>query len=240
MSRVKNVLSVLLPVSILSLSFAFAKDSPKSQNLDNSEKSFVTVSSTTPDLNEEGLVDNSNIIVKGKVVGMSKPFEIQPADGGASSIFTDYYFQPTEFIAGSELVSNKNKLPIRIEGGDLNNKVVTNENNPNLTVGETYTLFLMKPDIGGGFNTRGEYFYITGSEQGVAKEANNSNIVSTKGSKSLKLNKNNLKAKKNIIKEHSMKNTFLEGLQENLETGFITQEEYNQAISSSQNYADIK
>ena len=54
-----------------------------------------------------------------------------------------------------------------MEGGSIENRTVVVDNNPLFETESEVILCLYKPDMGSGYNTMGNYYYLRGISQGV-------------------------------------------------------------------------
>ncbi len=140
-------------------------------NVDN--HIISSVSSTYPYFNLSDLIKESDIVIKGVVKEQSVPFKIQPANGGEVSIFTDFKIEVENAYRGekSEIVN------LRMQGGEIDNLVVIAEDEPNVVIGSTYIFFLYQPFTGGGYNTEGDYYYLTGGHQALFSQLSKSDYI---------------------------------------------------------------
>lgn len=190
----------------------------------------------------EDMIIESVLIVYGKVSGRSEAFQILPASteinepDGEPMNFTDVYFEPIQILRGE---TKETQLSVRIMGGIAGGINYFVDTQPELKDGTEYVLFLYQPQMGGGYNTEGDYYYVSGAMQG-SFEKSGENFVSKSG-ESLTLNDLGfrLSAMRSThpVDYDLYKNTFLENLNLNLESGFITQEEYDQFLAQSKIYA---
>ena len=123
------------------------------------------------------------------------------------------------------------------------------EDAPTLEVDETYLLFLYKPQMGGSFNTEGDYYYLSGDTRGIypvdsaTTFSRTTNDVYTSSDGTKRISHNELiqlidQVNEEIPADIDMRyQEFLENQQYNLETGFISQEEYDRFLSEAQRYA---
>lgn len=231
----------------------------------NSGDTVAIKSGILNELSMEELIEESALIIYGTVTGNSDPFEIMSVSNG-SSIFTDYYIQPSIVFRGDASISDP--ITVRMEGGKIGNVEVIAEEDAELNVGDSYILFLYKPGMGGGFNTEGDYYYIKGCHQGVfesdadflfdvntiAGDADeldieeiiqeNEDLLFASESEELfelaefvgEVQESNIESP---IDETLEVNTFMDNLKKNLETGFITQEEYDMYLAETSQYAKI-
>lgn len=198
-------------------------------------------------MSQEELIENSTLIVKAKLTDKSPAFQIKSVEGGISN-FTDYYFEPENILRGEATTSS---IAVRINEGLVGDTEVINDVSYNFEIGSQYILFLYAPSYGGGFTTEGDYYYVTGAQQGVYKL----NSIQTRSGEETYQNSISEESNSIILSDFTAEvnninsisppqedidyQNFLDAQQENLESGFITQEEYNKFLQESQQYATI-
>lgn len=229
----------------------------------NNTRSILVIDGTLREMSLEDLMKESNLVVFGTVSDKSESFEIQSVTGG-SSIFTDYYVAPHEILRGS--IETTKQITVRVQGGELDNIIAVSDTEADLKVGESYLLFLYKPNVGSGFNTKGDYFYVKGCRQGAYELKDNSQLSKIKSENislismlekadtDLLLKSKDGKAiklveiaeafddfnKRNPVRDNLFYEEFLKNLKLNLEGGFITNEEYIRCLNELEQYATIK
>ena len=83
--------------------------------------------------------------------------------------FVDYTFAVKQvYRCGQE--KEPQELTIRVEGGTYQDITVNASGSPSLEIGKEYIVFLYRAPKNGGYETEGEYYYVTGFEQGVFQE----------------------------------------------------------------------
>lgn len=191
------------------------------------------------------LAEESSLVLRGKVCEKSKAFQIRSVTG-AISHFTDFYIEPLEVLRGTAEAGETGRITVRTEGGLVGQKEIVAESAPDLEVGEEYLLFLYQTGSGGGFETGEDYYYVTGSCQGAMKAASaprkgESSFYSQNGLEDLREMRETLEeANRQAPPEKDRaRQESLENLKGNLETGFITQEEYDAALERMQQYATM-
>ena len=186
----------------------------------------------------DDLMVTSDLILRGSVISSSS-FKIAPVFGGEPMIFTDYLIRPAAVLRGEA----KNDVTVRIKGGNLDNETVISDAGPDLTKGEEYLLFLYSPNMGGGYNTEGDYYYVRGANQGAFSKAYEETYKSAVSGTELSYSKlsNDLSAinKEVPVGTYSSLNEFIANQKKNIETGFITQEEYDRGMKEIEIYAAI-
>ncbi len=189
----------------------------------------------------DDLVGESSLIVRGKVEA-SSVIQVESPQGGVTN-FTDYSVAVTETIRGEE----QEQVTVRVRGGLTGNLNVVNEDSPELLPEGKYLFFLYQPGMGGGFNTEGDYYYITGVYQGayhLEAEAGQPAVARAFGggettqAEQLTANIEMLSDEKPLEPDQNKK-VFLENLQNNLESGFITQGEYDEILAGAGEYAQV-
>lgn len=181
------------------------------------------------------LIGESSLVVRGKVEQVSPPFQIQGVGGGVLT-FRDSILVPEEVYRGQP----GEVLVVRTQDEE-GATVETQE--PVLQEGKEYVLFLYRPGRGGGYNTRGDYHYITGLKQGVLEKTGDTYTTQDGTGTAISsaalftaLQQENEKAP---VNEEKALEEFLANLQGNLKSGFISQEEYDRILKESQEFAKI-
>lgn len=196
-----------------------------------------TISGVLEDLPIEDRIVASDLVILGTVQDISDPFYIESASG-AASIFTDYTITPQKVLRGT---TDADRVTLRLQGGKIGRRETIVEENPELSIGDNALFLLYQPHMGGGFNTLGEdYYYLKGLEQGVLYTTTDTNCFETEDGESI-----DLAALPQMLSEadepdpNSFRNNCLEGLNHNLEEGFISQEEYDDFVQRMDRYAHI-
>lgn len=204
------------------------------------------VTGTVSEKKLDDLVRESNLIIHGTVEGPGQGLQIQAVGGGITN-YTDYTVHVEETFAGD----TQESVTVRVKGGIAGNLEVICDYAPDLEEGKEYLLFLLKPDQGGGYNTEGDYYYVTGSFQGVyelegtkdepatAMKAKPQSGGEEKVVAQLASDIQELRAQLPEDYEYSVREEGMKNLQANLESGFISQEEYEQMLAEREQYATI-
>lgn len=251
------------------------------------EKVVVEQSRTVASLSVEQMALESDLVARGTVEGSSASFLIQPKDGRDASVFTDYTFAVTQIYRGGQEKAPQ-EITIRVEGGTYQDITVNTSGSPSFETGREYIVFLYRAPKNGGYETQGEYYYVTGFEQGVFQETlgekadlsalkmqkagaashfsdlkeEENYFVSEKALQREKDGKIKIEDTEEILSEQEFSKEIAAFNQEypeeidyykkrqeetyrsNLETGMITEEEYEQWIAELEEedgpYADIK
>lgn len=199
-----------------------------------SDKVYISGIIEKQDLDD--LCEKSCLVTVGTVTGCSDSFQIKSAAGSIAN-FTDYFFETGSVLRGK---AEEKEITVRVQGGTENKCTEVYENSPSLKVGSKYLLFLYRSKRGGAFNTEGNYYYILGLTQGAFSISGSSYISQA----DLTVSEAELESKLTAIKdtpvdEYYFRNEFIRNQKMNLETGFITQEEYDRAMKNIDVYATI-
>ena len=184
------------------------------------------------DLNN--LFETSNLVALCTITSEPVSFYVQRADSG-KDILSDQFAKVDKVIMGTPY---NDTVVIRIPGGTVGNRTEKYEENPVLEVGKQYLLFLSKPDMGGSYNTVGDYYYVQGLKQGVYKVTGNNEFVSLYGEK---ITADSLVIPSTVSRDgiYSVREEYLRNQEHNLKNGTITRERYEQAINIVDKYAII-
>lgn len=204
-----------------------------------SEKSTLVeeVSSIYPEYSIQDLVKYSDIIATGEIIEITKPFEIKPVNGGDSSLFMDYVIKLNGVMKNE--TNFEDTVNLRIRGGETEELIVVESDMPKLTKDAEYLFFLTVPKTGGGYTTKDDHVLLTGGEQGLLNLTATNEVY-----KSESFNTINQKDIVTMVNDPKLKKTNEEldplyGLKENLKSGFITQEEYDETVKDLSKYAEI-
>ena len=243
-------LSVFMVSAVACLCFAGLSPSKDAEPVaDTTPETIAHKSGLLVERNYDDLLQDAPVIVTANVTDVSDSFEIMPVFGGTTSIFTDYTIEVREVLRGD--VAADDTLTVRLEGGQTDERALVVDEAPALTVGDELLLFLYQPNMGGAYNTEGDYYYILGLEQGafyaqssmlrtqsmvyentlgtaIDLDALKADILSLSNSRSTE-----------IGNEDRVYEEFLANQQKNLENGFITQEEYDTFLAEANEYATI-
>ena len=181
----------------------------------------------------EDLLADSSLIAIGKVTGKSKSYYIETADG-SSCMYTDTYFTITNTLKGEPYAET---VAIRQEGGsiDINTVIVNTE--PKLKEGQEYLLFLYNPKHGGSFETQDDYYRIYGLPQGTFVKAEDGEFYNIETNAPLPEKVFISPHLDEEVDEDYFRKKVEEAYRNNLATGFITEEEYEQYMRELDVYA---
>lgn len=239
---------LLLSCLLILFLAAMTAQTPNPQPVNSpSQNSQVYVDVLLPEYDHEALKRESDLIVTGTIINSGKSLLIERTDG-AKETYTDYRFEIKEVLKGK--TQNK-ELVIRVLGGktQFGEVISTSLSLPMFEKNSPYLLFLYQPKMGGGSNTRGDYYYVLGQGQGVYtldKDSRHS-LTSYRGQMEpdTSLNVHELKEdlKNNSLRyQHSpddYRKRTLANLRANLDSGFLTEEEYQQTLDQLNQYARI-
>lgn len=220
----------------------------------SSGKTLACISSYWNTLTKDDMLEQSALVVRGRVIGFDY-LTIKPVTGGTPMVFTDYYVELLDTLRG--VPYDEKQIIIRAQGGENEKMIMVNED-LSLTVGEDYLFFLDKPVSGGGYNTEGDYYYITSGSSG-AYESSAETVKDERGEmvpktfypyETSELSKdaidylNFMEEIKTYNESHPVDEMYRlkryeKDLQSNLDTGFITQEEYDRSHELIKTYATI-
>lgn len=221
----------------------------------NEEVTTAYKSGVIEEYNYQDLVNDAPVVVTSHVVATSEPFQIIPVSGASPSNFTDVTIQVDEVLRGDVEVGDQ--LTVRVEGGQVEDLNVVVEEMPELNIGEDNLLFLYQPGMGGAYNTEGDYYYVLGLYQGAFYPENSVNSVNSiaenvsttyENREGTVIDLNTLKADLSMMtrsavvyaeNENKFYEEFLDNQEKNLESGFISQEEYDELIQQANEYATI-
>ena len=207
------------------------------------------ISSILPAMTQEDMIEQSTLIVRGTVTAQSEPFQIAPTTGGDPSNFIDYTVSVIEVLRGD---SSKQSVTVRVEGGTVNGMSTVAEEAPELPANTELLLYLYQPGMGTMYNTEGDYYYVTGMYRGVY-------TLDTKETTARFINERNesdpdLEAvwqadeveaairtytQSHPVDETAIRDEAIQQYEDELSSGAITQDEYQQAIQEIDTYATI-
>lgn len=221
------------------ISYVDTKDSTacSAQNSVDISETAETVEQTSDSLAAElelsELVEQSALIVQGQVASQSEEFYIQPVFDGTAMGYLDYTVRIAEVHRGE---TDKGVITVRIPTAS----------NIALEEGQDVLLFLYPPAMGGGYNTEGDYYYITGAQQGIylVQESENGTVFWNRFGNVRETAASFLEEIMALSAEYPVNDrynydTFLENAQRNLDNGVITREEYDRYLAELEEYAVI-
>ena len=256
MKKTLNKIFFIVP-AVCVLAFVcimFARGLGQVQSNDSAPDDSVTttvISKLLVNMTGEDLYEHSTLVIRGKVVDQSDPFQIAPVTGGDPSNFTDYYVEIYETLRGGSAEVG-DVVSVRIEGGLVNNLSVICHETAELHIDDEVLLYLYRSGMGAGYNTEGDHYYIVGEKQGafILNEPtqktfsnNASEIFVSKDEEEVVYHEAAEQieeyTEKNPVNEDIFYDEFLNNLKLNLESGFISQDEYNRLLAEAQVYATI-
>ena len=190
-----------------------------------------------PERNLEDLMLQAGLVAEGTIVDISDGFYIQHASGSGKEIYTEYTLQVDTVYRGKPYAD---EVTVRCQGGTVGSDTLLVEQRPDLEKGESYLLFLYQPGCGGVYNTEGDYYYVLGLIQGVFSRSAGGFTAQDYTFVTLEEFEKELeKLADQPVNEDYSRDTFIRNQKSNLESGFMSQEEYDAAMDSLDQYATI-
>lgn len=235
----------VLPFTAALLCFVFLagcgaadKEMTDGEGADESGEEIINVSSgSIVEKSLEDLMLQAGLVAEGTIVDISDGFYIQHAIGSTKEIYTDYTLRVDTVYRGEPYAD---KVTIRCEGGTVGKETLIAEQSPKLEMDESYLLFLYQPGRGGSYNTQGDYYYVAGLIQGVFSK--HGEIYTAQDYESITQEEFEAKLKEmenEPVNESYSRDTFVRNQKANLDSGFMSQEEYDAAMDSLDQYATI-
>lgn len=210
------------------------------------ETSGSTVFSSYAAITTFELERDSNLIAVCTYKEDSHGFQVEATNGGVKT-FTDYYFQVEEVLRGQ--APEDGILTLRQDGGRVGDVLSNDTHRHTFQKEALYLLFLRKPTTGGNFNTQGEHYYLTHVLDGVYPMGNDvlytsgmdMSVASAQSEMVFSLQKlredlesinQQYPADVDYVRQQS-----LENMEENVRTGMMTQEELDEYLEQSEQYA---
>lgn len=231
-----------------------ANDTTASSNIPSSGSAnddIVTqsISILLPVMTQEDMMEQSTLIVRGTVTEQSEPFQIAPANGADPSNFMDYTVSVQKVLRGD---SSKQSVTVRVQGGTTNGISTVCEESAELPQDTELLLYLYAPHMGMQYNTEGDYYYVTGMYRGVYTldtSGNNETFVNEHNADDPDLEAvwqaDELEAviaaytKQHPVNENAMREQGIAQSEQDLASGAISQDEYEQQIKDIDAYATI-
>lgn len=214
------------------------KEMTDGEGADESGEEIVSVSSgLLAAVTLDDLMYEACLVAEGTIVDVSDAFYIEHAGGGGKLIYTDYTLRVDTVYRGEPYAD---KVTIRCEGGTVGKETLIAEQSPKLKMDESYLLFLYQPGSGGAYNTQGDYYYVAGQIQGVFSK--HGEIYTAQDYESITQEEFEAKLKEmenEPVNESYSRDTFVRNQKSNLDSGFMSQEEYDAAMDSLDQYATI-
>ena len=212
------------------------------------EVEYTRISNMIAEKTTEQLIEESDLIAVCELKEISDAFQIESVGGGVMN-FTDSYFETTEILRGDP-PDDSGIITVRTQGGMVDNWSVIMSDKYEFQYDKKYLLFLVHAGMGGGYNTEGDYYYLNGSWQGIfpleetttnSLKASSEIIENGCGTDSIQLDavRSEIEALNKIgpPDENAAYEKAMENQKANLDSGWITQEEYEQALEIYQQYA---
>lgn len=212
------------------------------------EVEYTRISNMIAEKTTEQLIEESDLIAVCELKEISDAFQIESVGGGVMN-FTDSYFETTEILRGDP-PDDSGIITVRTQGGMVDNWSVIMSDKYEFQYDKKYLLFLVHAGMGGGYNTEGDYYYLNGSWQGIfpleeatahSVEGSGETIENGRGTDSIQLDavRSEIEALNKIgpPDENAAYEKAMENQKANLDSGWITQEEYEEASKIYQQYA---
>lgn len=230
-------------------------DYPKDYFAKNPGKPWGSGTSYIIPLSLEEMVEMSSLVIRGRVLGFDY-LTIQEAGSEATMPYTDYYVEVLDILRGEPYDSER--IIVRAEGGENDELIAINEDLC-LSVGEEYVFFLYTPAVSGArYNTEGDYYSIIYKNVGLFNvgEKRSGSADSESAPRKIapyyktELNRDELdySAFSEKMEEYNEQipvdeDYFLkraqDGLKKNLDSGYISQEEYDSAMAGLEQHGEI-
>ena len=206
-------------------------------------------------LSLEEIVEMSSLVIRGRVLGFDY-LTIREAGSDTTMPHTDYYIEILDVLRGEPY--DEKQIIVRAEGGE-NEELIARNEDLCLNVGDEYVFFLWMPKtVGTGYHTDGNYYETVYQNIGLfntsrdrAKNADGITVPKKIDPYyETKLNNEEYDYLRFIelmktyneripINENFFAESYEGGLAANLESGFITREEYDRGMAGLRKYATI-
>lgn len=196
----------------------------------------------------EELAESSHLVAVCRLKEVSRPFRVRACGGegnGGVKTYTDYYFEVLETLRGQ---ASGPVIAVRSQGGQVGNLDVDVDDALRFQEEGSYLLFLRQPGMGGGYNTEGDYYYVTGGVQGMylcgeASSLDDPGVSLRNAYTGESLSVDAVRELLDQVNEshppqpEKAKEKYLQSLRERVGVDGYTQEEYDQAAASIEVYA---
>ncbi len=202
------------------------------QSTEPTEEDTLYISSLIAAKTEDDLFSQSILVATGIIHDEHDVTQVT-SDSGAQYNSTNYTFEISQIYRGSA----ENRVTVRVEGGAAGGRNEVYEPTADLKDGKEYLLFLYRPNLGDNYYVDDEAYYVLGLNQGTFEPADGG-YASQSGAF---LSEETLLARADEfpLDPDYFRREFLQNQQNNRNSGFITQEEYDQLIASIDVYAQI-
>lgn len=203
----------------------------------------------------EDLVARSSVIIRGRILGFDF-MKVKHATLDSTETFTKYYVEVLDVLRGETY--NDKVVEFIVAGGEDNDQIFRN-NDYVFTVGDEYLLFMWMPKtMGTSYYPDGDYYTLTDGTAGYYKSSDET----VKNAKGLAVPKSFRPAMPTNVKdetlyyldfieeikeyndrlpidEYAMRKQFESAYANNLKSGMMTQEEYDEAMAEFGKYGTI-
>ncbi|MCI8284397.1 MAG: hypothetical protein HFE90_03900 [Firmicutes bacterium] len=202
---------------------------------ESSQAVSAEVETCYPAVSDEEVVQRASLVITGVVSKESNPFSIRSVGGGDPVKYSDFTVKITDVIRGT---APEDSVAVRVSDSARKDYAAQQ-------VGDKVLLFLYQPKMGGGCNTKGDYYYIAGNYSGIyyQDESEGKRILRDSHGNALEWKEFMQKIKELSeqypVNENYNRDEFLENQKHNLESGFISQQEYDSYLAEENMYAEI-
>ena len=124
---------------------------------ESSQAVSAEVETCYPAVSDEEVVQRASLVITGVVSKESNPFSIRSVGGGDPVKYSDFTVKITDVIRGT---APEDSVAVRVSDSARKDYAAQQ-------VGDKVLLFLYQPKMGGGCNTKGDYYYIAGNYSGI-------------------------------------------------------------------------
>lgn len=177
--------------------------------------------SSYPDYNYEELSNNSELVVEAKFLNFDEPFKVKPATSGDELIFEDGNFEIINSYKGN--VTSGDNIKVRFLSNDIVDSegvttTFTSSEDVNFENNKTYLLFLRSP-YPDGYKTVDNYYQTVTGPFGIYEKEEDKFVNDNKEITASDLESIDKSIDPNVLEREQM--------EENLQNGQITQEEFD-------------
>ncbi len=228
----KKLICMILLAALL-LCTACGTEEEHQQTETESTQMVVEVDSSWEIKTVDDLIRRSSLIVYGTVMAKSHAFQVEGV-GGERGIYTDCEFTVSDRYRG-ELAEAS--ITVRVHGGVFGGISEVHNQGAKLEMGEDYLLLLYQPRYG-ITHTAGDYYYVLDMAQGAFSRQEDGSYLSQYGTELTEETLVSLATEFPVDPDLGRKE-YMENLKKKLESGTITQEEYDEWMAQMDEYAII-
>ena len=196
----------------------------------------VHISGQLAEQDLDSLMHAAQVVCEATVLERQREFQVQ-SPGKSVANFTNFTLRVEKCYRGKAYAD---EVTVRVPGGTVDRYQEIYTESPKLEAGKSYLLFLYNPGYGGAFNTGTDYYEVLGLAQGIYT-ADGGRFVPQLGDTITEEEFENAleSVADQPVDMDYFRREFIENQKGNLRSGFITQEEYNQAMQEMDVYAKI-